>query len=477
MTAVAALEPLAAAPATECATCPPDQPPNIECTPCMATYRTQAQAFYSSVEPDTRMDSPPVVRWIRHLVQAGGLTYGRITMATGSYVSTKLISQIMGNRGKHSVRSQVALAILAVDPQPDAGPAYVVPRRVDEYVPATGSQRRLQGMLAQGFTRTFLANALGRVRGDSVTLWLTRAQLPRETADAIAKLAFEMEGKDGDNWVMVATCERKGWLPLSAWGPDIDNPDAKPMDLRPWSETHPQQRTLADVGRHAEPQLPVEEDLCLVDPVVIYRTLRGETPRSMTMMEEIQTVRMGQLPWPEGPEINNIVLGRLIGRSDQQVIRIKGQLGTVDMVRGGEIGADALDETTRLLLVAMACLPAPYGWAMTTDELQDLLNMDAESTAQLCRQAAIYYRRTRQTRPDSRATREVVPAEQFAVSAGVPEEPDVWPLPRVPEPGERFYARVRAVADALNGRHAFKRHYAAPHRALVKAAQAGSCAA
>ncbi len=169
-------------------------------------------------------------RW-RPLVDAGPVRE-HLAVLAGRGIKTKRVSQLSGishpaivriAEGRTvRVRAQTAEAILAVQPSPDL----LTPRA---HVDGAGTRRRLQALVAVGWTRSKLAehigihhtNLCGIVTADSV-----RADTARKVAAAYDALWDRQPpmGTPADRRAAAAArreAAEKGWLPPAAWDDDL----------------------------------------------------------------------------------------------------------------------------------------------------------------------------------------------------------------------------------------------------------------
>ncbi|MFY1686455.1 hypothetical protein [Plantactinospora sp. WMMB782] len=129
--------------------------------------------------------------------------------------------QTIVNESPKTVTGPVAAALLAVQPQ-----------RTDRagQVSAVGAKRRVQAMVAGGYTLTEISVRLGK-RLQQV--WaLARGRLTAvsvETDRRVVALFDELLLRPGGSVRARRMAERHGWLPAEAWS-NIDDPDAKPYD-------------------------------------------------------------------------------------------------------------------------------------------------------------------------------------------------------------------------------------------------------
>lgn len=99
---------------------------------------------------------------------------------------------------------------------------------------ATGSQRRLQGLLALGWPREDIATAAGLADQARVRQIMVATQVRTVTAEGIRRAAMALGSRRGPSEEVRAHALAAGYVSLWAWDDDIDNPDAKPQGvLRP----------------------------------------------------------------------------------------------------------------------------------------------------------------------------------------------------------------------------------------------------
>jgi transcriptional regulator with XRE-family HTH domain len=181
---------------------------------------------YGQWEP--YVDADPVRAHIRDLSQSG-MGWKRTAEAAGVAPST-VCKLMFGSRGKppsRRCRPETAAAILAVHLDPADGARVL----------AFGAQRRLQALVALGWSQSKLAARLGVLRSNSTAL-MTRTHLSAATVRAVHKLYDELwdqfPPEDTHRDKIAATRARKHaqkhrWAPPLAWDDDaIDDPNAQP---------------------------------------------------------------------------------------------------------------------------------------------------------------------------------------------------------------------------------------------------------
>lgn len=241
------------------------------CRPCLeAKLANQRRAYLRRAYGiPALVDAGPSREHVRGLM-AQGVGLVRISRLAG--VGTNALSRLIygkpakGEAPSRRVRPATAAAILAVLPD-HAQRAPVDP---------TGTARRLQALLAMGWTRGHLANQLGVHRATVGNLAAGRTQPHRRTADAMARTYDSLWQADPATlgikpWV-VAKYRReaieRGWVGPLGWDDeDLDRPDARPVQIVE------QERHRLDV-----------------DDVVVLRRARGDLTLALTHAERLAVV-------------------------------------------------------------------------------------------------------------------------------------------------------------------------------------------
>lgn len=237
------------------------------------------------------VDAEPVRDHVRQLM-SDGLSRRRIA-ALADVTNTTVIRLLYGQGKKppsRKIRTESAQALLEIRSRLEIlGPT----ARID----ATGTRRRLQALVALGWSRTKLAEALGGHR-DVVSRYMLRDQVTVATARAVRSLydrMWDTAPPEHDRWDASAaayarrTAERRGWAPPMAWDDEtIDDPAAKP---------------------HIE--APV-----VIDEVAVKRALDGDRSVSLTKEERAEAVRIGT-----EIRLSANHLGKLLGTSARTVVR------------------------------------------------------------------------------------------------------------------------------------------------------------
>lgn len=222
-----------------------------------------------------KVNAQPVRAHVQRLIDAG-ITRRRIAELAG--VSRNAVTKLLngaGGRPMTVVRTTTARALLAVpaDPRHQTGTQYEL---------ALGAQRRLQALVAFGYSQARLARELGisanglgaLLRNELVTAWRAR-----EVRDLYERLSMTLPATDTTPRRKSVTRAKRyaldhGWAPPMAWDEGaLDDPDARPHMRRP-------------AGPRSA-QRPVDE-------VAVARVLAGHAPPSVlsTVDRQAAAVRL-----------------------------------------------------------------------------------------------------------------------------------------------------------------------------------------
>lgn len=202
-----------------------------EATRVYESKRRRARAYGI---PADRVDAQPVREHIE-LLRVNGVSYKALGKASG--VAHSAINAILHGRKERGhapyarVLSSTAEKILAVKPTMDNMSAG---RPID----ATGTHRRIQALVAIGYSQNYLAGRLG-IQRSNMSQTMTREQVTVRTARLARALYAELWNKPNHPTVWhersAATRARNhakahGWLPPMAWDDDlIDDPKHFPV--------------------------------------------------------------------------------------------------------------------------------------------------------------------------------------------------------------------------------------------------------
>lgn len=268
------------------------------CTPCTDAYRKVAK--YRNAFPTT-MNATPVLNHINMLRRAG---MGEKRIARTAQVCDATIACLIRGRPGQSkpqkrIRTATAEKILAVTLQ--IAPGHVVD--------ATGTRRRLQALIAQGWGMRRLGAELGytgRSASVRVNQWMHHEGVQKRTADRVAALYERLwdtpppnTTRDEKRAISLSKnkATKNGWPPPMAWD-DIDN------DTRP--------------------PAPTETDTDL-DPVKVLRTVDGRHTGRLTTAERVEAIKILHSCGLSDGEI-----GRRLGVSSSTIHshRIRWHIGT-----------------------------------------------------------------------------------------------------------------------------------------------------
>ncbi len=185
-----------------------------------------------------------------------GIGWRRATELAG--LSTGTVSKLLFGKGgrqpSRRIRPETAEAVLAVP----LAPASLAPGAL---VPAAGTRRRLQALVATGWAQSRLADRLDMSPSNFGTA-LARDRVTAATARAVERLYNELWDKPppepGQHSRISASRARsyaraRGWALPAAWDDDeMDDPDAKPAEgwQRPDRDTL-RRRPAAEVAEDA----------------------------------------------------------------------------------------------------------------------------------------------------------------------------------------------------------------------------------
>lgn len=247
------------------------------CVPCKAAnaaYEGRRAKLRAYGRPTTPwVDATPVRAHVEQL-QVAGLGWRPIADRAGvanGVVSRLLFGKTNGERfhGPSKRINPTAAARLLAVPLPG----------VDGLLPGartdgTGTRRRLQALVAIGWSQTYLAGRLGMAVGNLNSLITGRKcdEVTAATARAVVALYDELweqpaPAGHGRTRALIAA-RKRGWLPPMAWDDDaIDNPKAGPAEPEPEPAV-----VLRGPGRRTDPE--VEEQ-------ILYLTSKGASARDI----------------------------------------------------------------------------------------------------------------------------------------------------------------------------------------------------
>ena len=190
------------------------------CHRCYENHRNR-QKLYGRWQ-SSRVPAGPVRAHVEAL-RAAGVGSRRIEELSG--VSRSVIQallngrKIYGNQPSKTISAANAQRLLAVQVQPALGCR----------VPVLGTARRLQALVAIGYTQSDLAARLGVTPANSTELFRAGRSVLASTAARAAALFDELAMTPGPSRTARNRARKLGWAPPPAWDDDtIDNPAAQP---------------------------------------------------------------------------------------------------------------------------------------------------------------------------------------------------------------------------------------------------------
>ncbi|WP_319456902.1 MULTISPECIES: hypothetical protein [unclassified Mycobacterium] len=231
------------------------------CHRCYQTWWTRRRA-YGSFE-SLYVDAEPTRAHVRDLVAAG---VGVRRIALLARVDRKAIQVLMNGRldrgtpPSRRIARKTADAIAAV---PVPGVVHQVVAggtRVD----AIGTIRRLQALVAFGYTRTYLAERIGwTVHNIGALLDVSRRQVNADTARKVEALFGELQATRGPSVRSTNEGRRKGWLLPIEW----DDDELDRFTVEPETDDETPERPLT----FAEQYVELRDHCGLTDDAIAHR--------------------------------------------------------------------------------------------------------------------------------------------------------------------------------------------------------------
>ena len=191
-------------------------------------HRTRMKAYGRWGERGSFVDAQPVRDHIATL-QDAGISWKRLHQLSGVALSS--ISRIVNGRTERGegpaihVTQTTADRILAVD-VPVVWWTHATAGRVGDH---TGTTRRLQALVAIGYTQTYLCDRLGVDVANGTVLFYGKRPLRAGTARGAAALYDELSMTPGPSKRSRNRAAKLGWLAPLDWDDDlIDDPAAPP---------------------------------------------------------------------------------------------------------------------------------------------------------------------------------------------------------------------------------------------------------
>lgn len=195
-----------------------------KCADCRAANARYAKVakYRANRGISTLIDAAPVKA---HLDQLRAHGIGKRTIAARSGVAMTVINRLIGidhSRPARRIHPDTARKLLAVTVDDHAGGAFI---------DATGTRRRLQALVALGWTQTELGRRIGWTTANLNALILRSDTVTRATADLVTELYEQLSMRLGPSTRARSVATRRGWAPPLAWD-NIDNPNEQPTERR-----------------------------------------------------------------------------------------------------------------------------------------------------------------------------------------------------------------------------------------------------
>lgn len=199
-----------------------DRPPTRRgmCHRCYENQRRR-QKLYGKWE-SSRVPAEPIRQHVQAL-RAAGMGSRRIEQLSGvprSVIQSLLNGRsIYGKQPSKTISADNAQRLLAVEVKPAAGCP----------VDNTGTTRRLQALVAIGYTQADLAARIGVTAANATELFRGNRSVLLSTAVKVQRIYEELSMRPGPSAPARQRAKKLRWAPPLAWDDDtIDNPHAKP---------------------------------------------------------------------------------------------------------------------------------------------------------------------------------------------------------------------------------------------------------
>jgi len=264
-----------------------------ECREANRVYRAEHDRLKLYGRYDDLTDAAPVRAHVEALSLAG---IGRRRLAELAGVSVSTVSGIRsGKRGKpvRRVRKDTAALILAVTSETHSVAAHAL-------VDARGTHRRMQALMARGWTQRALVEQMG-LSSDNLATRFAQSTVLRSTADAVEALYdrlwdqtpfVDSPAKAAGSRRAMNRARRAGWTPPLAWD-DIDTDDAPPLAER------------SDA----------------IDEMAVELAMIGEPVRLSSLERREAVTRLHSL------RLSDIAIAARLHVADRTVLRIRQELG------------------------------------------------------------------------------------------------------------------------------------------------------
>jgi transcriptional regulator with XRE-family HTH domain len=174
-----------------------------------------------------QVDAEPARQHVKALL-AGGMSLSQIQFASG--VNRTAIQVMLGEHPGRSASMQIrqGTAEKLLRTRLNRGVS------IDGLVPAAGTRRRIEALVAIGYPKRDLAKRLGVTQIQTARVPLMRA----EWAQQVMALYEDLRDIPGPSSRARETARRRGWLPPIWWDDDsIDDPQAQPEGTRSYRGT------------------------------------------------------------------------------------------------------------------------------------------------------------------------------------------------------------------------------------------------
>lgn len=214
----------------------PEGLPGCRCAPCSAEARRRGRVgdYLRQTGRSAYVDAGPARAHVARLLEAGMTRYQVAELTGGQVDRTQVRALMVGQGGRppgRRVRRATEAALLAV-PVMLAGQA--VPERGT--VPAVGTVRRLQALMADGYRPSDLARRLQVSRTNLASI-LTRDRVLAVTARAVGELWTQVQhgagGLPAPDAKVAARYRARGWAHSGWWDAEtLDDPaHVPPVDV------------------------------------------------------------------------------------------------------------------------------------------------------------------------------------------------------------------------------------------------------
>jgi hypothetical protein len=162
--------------------------------------------------------SAPAAAHVETLLAAGASIRA---IAETAGVSPSLVCRLRG-RVQTRMRRDTANKVLSVTPE-----KILTRSRQAGFVPALGARRRIQALLAIGWTHNQISSHMPIASSSQLVLSQRGEWITRTTHDAIAAAYNKLAMTPGTSWRTRSRAAKAGYLSPLAWD-DIDNPNDNP---------------------------------------------------------------------------------------------------------------------------------------------------------------------------------------------------------------------------------------------------------